>query len=282
MDSRLDLFESIFKRAQRISLEYSPPVLASVLVLVPEQPDAMTTPIVERTLEILNRPKATTVTSQPLSNDIDELSISNLVLDHAPDLIVLQRHLLQGDHSWNRGFGGMVQSLIQHHATPILALPNQLTNTREPFVVRTVAAVVDQPLDNHSLVNWASTFCASGATLCLHHIEAEDQFERIMKSIERIPELNTETARTTLKRELMHEAQSFLDHCQLTLEQYRPDMTVQYSVEMTRVQHGYLNWITQIEPDLIVLDTLDATKALNRGIADALSLQFTELPFLLL
>ncbi|MDG1114705.1 MAG: hypothetical protein P8N63_13130 [Pseudomonadales bacterium] len=282
MDSRLDLFESIFKRAQRISLEYSPPVLASVLVLVPEQPDAMTTPIVEQTLEILNRHKATTVTSQSLSNDIDELSISNLVLDHAPDLIVLQRHLLQGDHSWNRGFGGMVQSLIQHHATPILALPNQLPNVREPFAVRTVAAVVDQPLDNHGLVNWASTFCASGATLCLHHIEAEDQFERIMKSIERIPELNTETARTTLKRELMHEAQSFLNHCQLTLEQYRPDVTVQYSVEMTRVQHGYLNWITQIEPDLIVLDTLNATKALNRGIADALSLQFTDLPFLLL
>ena len=282
MDSRLDLFESIFKRAQRISLEYSPPVLASVLVLVPEQPDAMTTPIVEQTLEILNRHKATTVTSQSLSNDIDELSISNLVLDHAPDLIVLQRHLLQGDHSWNRGFGGMVQSLIQHHATPILALPNQLPNVREPFAVRTVAAVVDQPLDNHGLVNWASTFCASGATLCLHHIEAEDQFERIMKSIERIPELNTETARTTLKRELMHEAQSFLNHCQLTLDQYRPDVTVQYSVEMTRVQHGYLNWITQIEPDLIVLDTLNATKALNRGIADALSLQFTDLPFLLL
>ena len=282
MDSKLDLFESIFKRAQRISLEYSPPVLASVLVLVPEQPDAMTTPIVEQTLEILNRHKATTVTSQSLSNDIDELSISNLVLDHAPDLIVLQRHLLQGDHSWNRGFGGMVQSLIQHHATPILALPNQLPNVREPFAVRTVAAVVDQPLDNHGLVNWASTFCASGATLCLHHIEAEDQFERIMKSIERIPELNTETARTTLKRELMHEAQSFLNHCQLTLEQYRPDVTVQYSVEMTRVQHGYLNWITQIEPDLIVLDTLNATKALNRGIADALSLQFTDLPFLLL
>ena len=282
MDSRLDLFESIFKRAQRISLEYSPPVLASVLVLVPEQPDAMTTPIVEQTLEILNRHKATTVTSQSLSNDIDELSISNLVLDHAPDLIVLQRHLLQGDHSWNRGFGGMVQSLIQHHATPILALPNQLPNVREPFAVRTVAAVVDQPLDNHGLVNWASTFCASGATLCLHHIEAEDQFERIMKSIERIPELNTETARTTLKRELMHEAQSFLNHCQLTLEQYRPDVTVQYSLEMTRVQHGYLNWITQIEPDLIVLDTLNATKALNRGIADALSLQFTDLPFLLL
>ena len=282
MDSRLDLFESIFKRAQRISLEYSPPVLASVLVLVPEQPDAMTTPIVEQALGLLNRPKATTVISQSLPNDIEEVSISNLVLDHAPDLIVLQRHLLQGEHAWNRGFGGLVQSLIQHHATPILVLPNQLNEVRVLSDVKTVAAVVDQPLNNHDLVNWASTFCASGATLCLHHIEAEDQFERIMKSIERIPELNTETARTTLKRELMHEAQSFLDHCQLTLEQYRPDMTVQYSVEMTRVQHGYLNWITQIEPDLIVLDTLDATKALNRGIADALSLQFTELPFLLL
>jgi hypothetical protein len=51
---------------------------------------------------------------------------------------------------------------------------------------------------------------------------------------------------------------------------------------MARVQHGYLNWVTQTQPDLIVLDTLDATKALNRGIADALSLQFTDLPFLLL
>jgi hypothetical protein len=189
---------------------------------------------------------------------------------------------LQGEHAWNRGFGGLVQSLIQHHATPILVLPNQLNEVRVLSDVKTVAAVVDQPLNNHDLVNWASTFCASGATLCLHHIEAEDQFERIMKAIERIPELNTDTARTTLKRGLMQEAQSFLDHCQLTLQQYRPDLTVQHSVEMARVQHGYLNWVTQTQPDLIVLDTLDATKALNRGIADALSLQFTDLPFLLL
>ena len=79
MDSRLDLFESIFKRAQRISLEYSPPVLASVLVLVPEQPDAMTTPIVEQALGLLNRPKATTVISQSLPNEIEEVSISNVV-----------------------------------------------------------------------------------------------------------------------------------------------------------------------------------------------------------
>ena len=103
-----------------------------------------------------------------------------------------------------------------------------------------------------------------------------------MKAIERIPELNTETARTTLKRELMQEAQRFLDHCQLTLEQYRPDVTVQHSVEMAPVQHGYLTWITQTQPELIVLDMLDATKALNRGIADALAMQLTDLPFLLL
>ena len=282
MDSRLDLFESIFKRAQRIRFEYSPPNLTSVLVLHPEQPDITTTPIIEQTLGILNRPKASPIIAQSLPNTTDELSISNLVLDHAPDLIVLQRHLLQGEHAWPRGFGGVVPSLIQHHATPILVLPTPVNDARAPSTVRTIAGIVDQPLNNHDLVNWASTFCASGATLCLHHIEAEDQFERIMKAIERIPELNTETARTTLKRELMQEAQRFLDHCQLTLEQYRPDVTVQHSVEMAPVQHGYLTWITQTQPELIVLDMLDATKAVNRGIADALAMQFTDLPFLLL
>ncbi len=282
MDFRLDLFESIFKRAQRINFEYSPPVLASVLVLLPEQPDALAAPFIERALALINRPSAPAITRRSLPNNTDERHISNLVLDLAPDLIVLQRHLLQGEHAFNRGFGGVVQSLIQHHATPILVLPNQLTDAQAPSEFRTVAAVVDHPLNNHGLVNWASTFCPPAATLCLHHIEAEDQFERILKAIERIPELNTETARTTLKRELMQEAQSFLDHCQVTLEQYRPDVTVQHSVEMARVQHGYLNWITETQPDLIVLDTLDATKALNRGIAAALSLQFTDLPFLLL
>ena len=103
-----------------------------------------------------------------------------------------------------------------------------------------------------------------------------------MTAIERIPELNSQVARTTLKRELMQEADRFLQHCQLTLQQYRPDLSVQYSVDMTRVQHGYLSWLEQTKPDLIVLDTLDATRALNRGIAGALSLQFTDLPFLLL
>jgi len=130
MDSRLDLFESIFKRAQRIRFEYSPPNLTSVLVLVPEQPDIATTPIIEQTLGILNRPKASPIIAQSLPNTTDELSISNLVLDHAPDLIVLQRHLLQGEHAWNRGFGGVVQSLIQDHATPILVLPTPVNDAR--------------------------------------------------------------------------------------------------------------------------------------------------------
>ena len=282
MDFRLDLFESIFKRAQRINFDYAPPVLDSVLILTSELAEAAPATLIERSLGVLNRPMPPIVARRSLSNDADELSIGNLVLDLSPDLIVLQRHLLQGDHTWNRGFGGLVQSLIQHHSIPILVLPNHLTEPNESTGFTTVAAVVDQPLNNNDLVNWASTFCNSPGALYLHHIEAEDQFERTMTAIERIPELNSQVARRTLKRELMQEADRFLQHCQLTLQQYRPDLSVQYSVDMTRVQHGYLSWLEQTKPDLIVLDTLDATRALNRGIAGVLSLQFTDLPFLLL
>ena len=157
MDFRLDLFESIFKRAQRINFDYAPPVLDSVLILTSELAEAAPATLIERSLGVLNRPMPPIVARRSLSNDADELSIGNLVLDLSPDLIVLQRHLLQGDHTWNRGFGGLVQSLIQHHSIPILVLPNRFTEPNTSTYFTTVASFFDHPPHSQHLSNCLST-----------------------------------------------------------------------------------------------------------------------------
>ena len=102
--------------------------------------------------------------------------------------------------------------------------------------------------------------------------------------IARIPEVDTETARETIKAQLLKEPRDYIESCAEVLARDAKDLslTVELVVAMGHRLSEYENLIQEHEVDLLVINTKDEDQFAMHGIAYPLAVEMRQIPLLML
>ena len=280
LDPRLDIFESIFRSAERIEFEVAQPRLRNIALLT-ETNEAAT--------QTANQLRAWLAPANPglhiepivVHSALDRAALFQRLETPKPDLIISQRSIGQGTSHWHRGLGGLADVLIQHHPAPVWVLSDSDCLTRHLTTKRTTL-LIDFPLDNHLLVNWGVVATPNEGELRLMRVEPQDQLEKLMRSIQRVKEIPTEATRHALQQELLRESTTFMTSCLTGVLRERPDIKVTQSLAQSIMLPTYLSWIEDYSPTLVVIDGRDGDRAVNRGLAAGIAVDFTDVGILIL
>ena len=152
-------------------------------------------------------------------------AILESVENYRPDLIVTYRHLHCDSVDWSYGLGIHIDVLTQATTTPVLILPNpDRNNLANSSFKRTkkVMAVTDHLAGDHSLVSYAALFTQTDGTLFLAHVEDKSVFDRYIKAVSKIPDLDTETAIKQIKARLLTDPNDYVESCKKRLPEALP------------------------------------------------------------
>lgn len=288
--SNLDRFESIFRSATRHLFHFQANRVRTVVV-ISDGDENLTRDYanrIQRFLDPLFIGPEFQVVYQPLPGDrFDRVSqLVNQVSDLAPDLICTHRNLHTPIDEFPHSLGSFVDVLTQATSIPILLLPRPQRLAADPelslpVAPRRVLALTDHLAGEDRLVSWAATFTAPDGDLYLTHVEDEQTFERYIDTIAKIPEIDTDLARTLLLRQLLKDPQDYIQTCITAVKEagflcdIHPLITVgHYLSDIRRL-------IDQYEVDLVVTNTKDEDQMAMHGLAYELAIELKQKPLLL-
>ncbi len=279
----IDQFESVFRSADKAVFVHQPVEVGSMLVVtdLPDDDAGRFADAARHFLSTLGEP-AVTVTSGGEFETVGDLL--RVVETARPDLVCTYRHL-HTTH-WQDPFtlGEYVEVLTQATTHPILVLPHPHAAPAAHALRNTdvVMAITDHLTGDHALVNRAARFTAPGGRLILAHIEDEPTFERYLGVISRIPELDTDVARETIREQLLKEPADYIESCRRGLAEAGVDLEVEPVVAIGRRLSEYRRLVEQREIDLLMLHTKDDEQLAMHGLAYPLCVELREIPLLLL
>jgi hypothetical protein len=212
-----------------------------------------------------------------------------LIEHDKPDLVVTYRNLTEHPRYPRSSLGNYVDSVTQATSVPVLVLPvrrqedvhaeelqGRLQDTERVIVV------TDHLTDDPQLIRFGAEFTAPGGLLLLSHVEDEDWFERYMRAIERIPEIDNETARELILARLLKDARDFVDSAAEDLHSGPLDIRVSPLVQMGHTIDAYRKIIGEHDPRLIVADAKDPGRQAMSDLAYSMAVEFIDVPVLLL
>jgi len=208
-----------------------------------------------------------------------------LVDSAAPDIICTYRNLHSGAWRWPYSLGTHVDLLTQHTDLPVMLLPHPEAERSAQHATQntdTVMAIADHLTGDHRLVNYALRLTENGGTLWLTHVEDKVTFERYMEVISKIPTIDTDQARETVRERLLKEPQDYIDNCVEVLQAAGTQVKVEHLVVFGHHLFEYKRLIEQHEVDLLVLNTKDENQLAMHGMAYALAVELRQIPILML
>ncbi len=208
-----------------------------------------------------------------------------LVESAAPDIICTYRNLHSGAWRWPYSLGTHVDLLTQHTDLPVMLLPHPEAERSAQHATQntdTVMAIADHLTGDHRLVNYALRMTENGGTLWLTHVEDKVTFERYMEVISKIPTIDTDQARETVRERLLKEPQDYIDNCVEVLQAAGTQVKVEHLVVFGHHLFEYKRLIEQHEVDLLVLNTKDENQLAMHGMAYALAVELRQIPILML
>ena len=286
--TQIDEFESLFKSASKPVFHIEPVTVNRVMVVLDEaaplSPEYV--PSVMKFLSVLNN----------IEQDIETLivtgeqyhSVGNLlelIQDFEPDLVCTYRNLRIPATEFPFSLGVFVDVLTQATSIPVLLLPRpDMVNGPEHVLTNTdrVMAVTDHLAGDSQLVTYAALFTQDGGQLTLAHIEDEQTFDRLIDVIGKIPSIDTEPARIAIRDQLLKEPADFIESCRMGIQQAGIPIEVESVVTMGHHLSDYRNLIRESETDLLVFNTKDEDQLAMHGLAYPLSVEFRDLPLLLI
>tara|TARA_B100000475_G_scaffold191550_1_gene164578 strand:- start:3462 stop:4322 length:861 start_codon:yes stop_codon:yes gene_type:complete len=212
-------------------------------------------------------------------------AILESVENYRPDLIVTYRHLHCDSVDWSYGLGIHIDVLTQATTTPVLILPNpDRNNLANSSFKRTkkVMAVTDHLAGDHSLVSYAALFTQTDGTLFLAHVEDKSVFDRYIKAVSKIPDLDTETASEQIKARLLKDPNDYVESCKKRLTESLPTINIERWVKLGSRMSDYRNLIDENEIDLLVMYTKDDEQLAMHGVAYPLAVELKTTPLLML
>lgn len=281
---QIDEFESLFRRAEREPYVWdeTPP---GRITLITDAETREAEAVRENVQQYF--PRLPQSASWKLIGGSDFSSVSELLglLEQEPaDLVVTYRHLHEPSPVPQHSLGACVDLLTQATSQPVLLLPG---TAAAPLPLPAgacgeVVAVTDHIAGDNRLVNQATAFCPDGGKLYLCHVEDEAVFNRYMHAVSRIPQLDTDVVRQSLAEQLLKEARDFIQTCREGIARHRPAVHTESRVLMGHHLSEYRRLTGESAIGLMVMNTKDSGQLAMHGRAWSISVEFVDLPLLLL
>ncbi|MEM9462356.1 MAG: hypothetical protein AAGF11_49870 [Myxococcota bacterium] len=202
-----------------------------------------------------------------------------------PQLVCSYRNLHSDGWRWPHSLGEYLDVLTQVSDAPVLVCPHPEENAPDDFSERgtdRVMAVTDHLAGDDRLVSWAVEITEDDGHLMLTHVEDQAAYDRMIEVIGKIPALDTDTARDTIKPQLLKEPHDYITSCRERLEQAGARVTVHEVVTMGHRLGDYKRLVTEHDVDVLVLNTRDDDQLAMHGLAYPLAVELRDLPLLLL
>lgn len=215
--------------------------------------------------------------------------LRELIEAEKPGLVITYRNLTEHPRYPRSSLGNYVDTVTQATTAPVLVLPVRRRDDvgAEDLEGRLqdtdrVIVVTDHLTDDPELVRYGAEFTQPGGLLLLSHIEDEAWFQRYMRAIDRIPELDNDLARDAIKARLLKDARDFVDSAAENLHSGPLDIRVSPLVEMGQTIDAYRKVIADHAVKLIVADAKDPGRRAMSDLAYSVAVEFIDVPILLL
>jgi len=280
----IDEFESMFRRAERESFQHVTIPIESVVFVT----DQSASESERRRHEIQEfMPLLKGVNSwREISGD-QYANVAELLAkldEQQTDMVITYRHLQEQSLVPQHSLGVFLDVLSQVTTIPVLVLPGTSTHP-EPLTGKLcdrVMVVADHISGDNGLINYGSRMCPDDGTLWLCHVEDDSVFERYMRVIAQIPEIDSDQARGLIETTLLKGAQDFIDTCIVEMQESRPSVTYENRVTRGHFLKQYTELIKSGDIDLLVTNTRDEDQLAMHGLAYSLSVELIGTAMLLL
>lgn len=283
--TNVDQFESVFRSADKPVFHVEPVEAGTVLVVsdrTGEPAEAFATAIrtllhgvkTVRRVDVL--PGDAWRTTGELLEAVREADAS---------LVCTYRNLCSDGWRWPHSLGEHLDVLTQVSDAPVLVCPHPERVAPERFAERgtdRVMAVTDHLAGDDRLVSWALALTEDDGRLLLSHVEDAHAYERMIEVISKIPALDTETARHTIRTQLLKEPHDYIRSCREGLERAGVRVTVEEIVTMGHRLADHVRLVSEHDVDVLVLNTRDDDQLAMHGLAYPLAVELREIPLLLL
>ena len=175
--------------------------------------------------------------------------------------------------------------LAQATTTPILLLPAPTEEGRlSPSCegTSTVMVLTDHLTEQDRLINYGVRFATADGALVLAHLEDDATFERYMGIIGKIPALDTDVARESIRERLLKEPADYIASVQSALAPLVGGLTVRKEVRMGHHVSDCRGLVQEHDVDLVVMNTKDEEQLAMHGLAYPLAVELRDCPLLLL
>ena len=285
---KIDQFESIFRAASKEAFEPAAIKFERVMV-VTDLDDAASQPFCDEVKAFLGE-----FTDQaPTWKLVDGKHFSSVpqlleqINEFRPDLICTYRnlHIPANEHPYSLGV--YVDVLTQATTTPILLMPRLEMQTEFETAQQgrtgtaKVMAITDHLAGDHHLVNVAASLVRVEGKLFLTHVEDQVTFERFLNVIDKIAEIDSETAREAIVNRLLAEPRDYIESCRVVLEE-QSQIKVESIVTCGHLLRDHQKLIEEHEIDLLVLHTKDDDQLAMHGLAYPLAVEMRNRPMLLI
>lgn len=282
----LDVFESVFKRALREPYEYRAIDIRRVALVTDLDAGALRdyAPKAQAFLQALSGRSGFDWISFDVSQYSDWASLNKQLNTFDPQLIMTYRLLREDHESLKFSLGALLDTLTQATPWPVLVMPEPNTPESETARARADAVVVvtDHLSGDHRLINYGLFFTHEGSTLTLAHLEEKSVFNHYMAAIERIPGIDTETARTGIAAQLLKQPGDYIDTATAVLLKQLPGVTLQRKVEIGSMMDSYRTLLAETRAALLVCNTKDPSKMAMHSLGHSLAVEFKSTPMLLI
>lgn len=280
----IDQFESIFRAAEREPSGYAAVPIETVAVVTDgdvANAEGIAESVTEFAPSLQTVSNWRTITGDAYSNVAGLLEVIDA---EQTDLIVTYRHLKEESLIPRHSLGVFLDVMTQATRIPVLVLPGTAANptSLSGRNCNRVMIVTDQISGDNRLINYGVRTCSDGGTVWLCHVEDDVIFHRYMQAIAKIPEIDTDSARTLLESQLLKEANDFIATCLTVLREKRPGMTFESVVTRGHHLRQYRELIDSHNIDLLVANTKDEEQLAMHGMTYSLSVELVDVPLLLL
>ena len=141
--------------------------------------------------------------------------------------------------------------------------------------------VTDHLAGDHHLVSMAVRYVTDDGELVLSHIEDQQSFDRYMKAIDKLPDLDSELARKTISDQLLGEPKDYIESCRTVLQELGVTNLINPLVTFGNRIEDYRHLIEDRHIDLLVMNSRDDDQLAMHGVAYPLVVELRKTPILL-
>jgi len=284
----VDEFESVFRAADKQRFVFAPPDVTKLLVVADLEGKALDEYVAA--CRLLLEP-ITLAASEPPTWEVRGAGswcgvegVLRLVTEESYDAVVSYRNLNSDAWQWAYSLGVYLNALTRGTKLPVFVTPNPHAYPSMAWRhsrTDSVMGINDSLVGDDLLVSWAARATREGGELHLTHMEHDENFERYMAAISKVPEIDTDTARETLLQQLLREPREWIATARTALAEAGEALTVVEHVLQGHRVADYRAIIEAHDVDLVVFPTLEEDRIALHGVAYSLAVELVQTPLLM-